>query len=118
MRDLITAIFPPGVPAVMKWRLSVFVFIVAFLGHVGWACGYLGPIGLGGGFALAADQKATDAKLTRILQLQISERIRSLSYERCLVIGHDAKARKAGEIEEWQMQYRQLSGERYPEPGC
>lgn len=118
MRDLISAVFPPGVPAVMKWRLSVFVFMVLFMGHIGWACGYLGPIGLGGGFALAADQKETDRKLTKILQLQISERIRSLSYECRVLVGHDAKARKASEIEEWQLQYRQLSGERYPEPGC
>jgi hypothetical protein len=102
----------------MKWRLSVFVFILAFMGHVGWACGYLGPLGLGGGFALASDQRATDAKLTRILQLQLSDRIRALSYERCIVVGRDARERKSREIEEWQLQYQQISGERYPEPGC
>jgi hypothetical protein len=96
---------------IVGWR----ALIVA---HVFWACGWLSMFGIGGGFALASDQRSTDAKLTKILQLQLSERIRSLSYERCLVIGHEQKARKASEIEEWQLQYKQLSGERYPEPGC
>lgn len=92
------------------WRLALVV-------HIAFACGWLGFLGLPG-FAMASDQKATDTKLTKILQLQISDRIRSLSYERCLLIGQDQKARKASEIEEWQLQYRQISGERYPEPGC
>jgi hypothetical protein len=95
---------------IVGWRLVL-------VAHIAFACGWLTFLGLPG-FALASDQRNTDAKLTKILQLQISERIRSLSYERCVVIGHDAKARKAGEIEEWQLQYKQISGERYPEPGC
>lgn len=97
--------------------------------HILFACNWLGFIGLYG-FARADDlkrveqtsiaaQKMTEDKVNTILRLQLSERIRNLVYERCLIVGGEAKSRKTSEIDAWQLEYERVSGGfRYPEPSC
>lgn len=77
MKDAIKELFPPEVPPVLKWRLAMFAVCVLFLFHIAWACGWLGNLGIGAGFATASelDSRATaveenvkDIKLTLIEQ--------------------------------------------------
>jgi hypothetical protein len=55
VKDALKELFPPEVPPVLKWRLAVFAVVVLFLFHVAWACGWLEGVGMGTGFASAAE---------------------------------------------------------------
>lgn len=53
------------------------------------------------------------------LQLSISDRLRELATVRCRsVIPHDQKQRINMAIEEWQVKYKEVVGERYAIPEC
>lgn len=122
------------------FRLGVLVFVV-------WGAGFLAPLGLSG-FAKAneVDQKIKAAvdpiyeqleaiksrelkeinnKLEtgermqkRILATQISAQLRDLNRMRCSTSDNTLRSRMEQDIEEAELEYKGLTGERYPLPAC
>lgn len=77
MKEFIEQLFPPDVPPIARWRLMVFAAFVVIFFHIGWACGLFKTIGLGQGFAMAADvrdiEKSTKDVSVRLLSQDLFE---------------------------------------------
>ena len=67
-------------------------------------------------YATASEVKMVEAKVDRVLQLQMAATIRSLQFEWCNANGN--KIIIASTIDDYQREYRELTGERYPLPKC
>jgi hypothetical protein len=67
-------------------------------------------------FATASEVKLVEAKIDRVLQIQIASTLRSLQMEYCRANGN--KQTIADTIEDYEREYRELTGERYPLPKC
>jgi hypothetical protein len=124
----------------VTYRAAVAVFLV-------WSIGFFAPVGYGG-FArgdevdekikaavdpvkaqleeikakeLAAikTQLDTSARTQRkILSAQLSSQLRDLNRLRCTASDAAVRGRMENEIEESEMEYQQLTGDRYPLPAC
>jgi hypothetical protein len=55
LKEAFDQLLPPDLPPVQKWRLLIFAASMVFLTHMLWACGWLSILGVGSGFAKAAD---------------------------------------------------------------
>lgn len=67
-------------------------------------------------YATAAEVKAVEKKVDRVLELTLSSTLRSLQFEWCKANGN--KLILASTIDDYQREYRGLTGERYPLPQC
>ena len=67
-------------------------------------------------FARASEVKLVEAKVDRVLELQMAATLRSLQTEYCNANGN--KLIIASTIDGYQREYRELTGERYPLPKC
>jgi hypothetical protein len=100
-------------PQVTKWRWIIVVFVLIL--------GLNGVMGRGafygfGAYALASDMQKVDTKTDRILTLQIASALRDLKKEECRSNGNKHIIRST--IEEYQEQYEEIKGKRYPLPSC
>ena len=137
VRDALIELFPPDVPRLVRWRLTISFVCAVFLFHVLWACGFVPGVP---GFAyadevdkkigkaleplyaqvgqLAKQQADTDEVVKDIRAEQIATRLRELKTMLCNAANHADSARLNTDIEVAQRQYRQLTGERYPAQEC
>ena len=141
-RNLLSALLFDSTPE-EKAKLSRAMFRIAGLVFVVWSLGTFRPVGLGG-FAKADDieKKRTEAieaavgplrmQLTTITtQLtvqdqvlkqiridQLATKLRDLHNMQCATDDKDALSRIATEINNTQIQFRVLTGERYPFEAC
>lgn len=134
MKEAFKTIFPPGVPTILKWRLSMFAAVVAIGVHIAWACGFLASIGLSG-FANASDidkkieplrndMAKIDAKVSalseQIVQSLASSKasdIRQLASRRCRAKAEEKEAINR-EIDMRQDEYYRLTSRLYQLPTC
>lgn len=127
-----------------KFMRISFRFAVAF--HIAWACGFLQPVGLIG-FAWASDVsdainhtekvhaellapvnkrldeisaqlKETQELSKKLLVGQLTQQLRDLHRIRCMTGDQSTRYRLEQDIEEAQINYRLLTGERYPLTPC
>lgn len=112
MKALLTALFPPGVPAVTRWRLAVCTALAFVCIHVVFAHGLL-PYA-GSGFAYADDVKSIKVELigkttfdTRVLQCK------SLADP-----NQSARNFYAQRMRELKQKYREVAGVDFDEPRC
>lgn len=110
MKQVLQEMFPPGVPAVVRWRLMMCAVCMGFLAHIGLACGYFPGFS---GFALAADVSALDDKVNTILVLSIETRLRELVQEQCHASTPSLRATLLQAIDELQAKHRALTGSNY-----
>lgn len=122
-----------------RLRLARITFRVIVSIHIMWACGLLAPLGLTGFvFADEVDSKiqqavepvnrklsAIESKLERnediqkrILTAQIAAQLRDLNRLRCSTADEHVRLRMERDIEEAEMEYKTLTGERYPLASC
>lgn len=67
-------------------------------------------------FAKASEVQAVNSKIDRVLEIQIAATLRDLQAEYCRANGN--KTVILNTIEEYERQYRDLTGKRYPLPPC
>ena len=67
-------------------------------------------------FARADEVKTVEKKVDRVLELTLSGTLRSLQFEWCKANGN--KLILASTIDDYQREYRSLTGDRYPLPKC
>jgi len=67
-------------------------------------------------FASADEVQKVEAKIDRVLIMQLAETLRNLQAEYCRSNGNKATIRRT--IEDYEQQYRELTGERYPLQDC
>jgi hypothetical protein len=68
-------------------------------------------------FATAVDFQIINKKVDRILIMQITEWLQSLQIQRCLASGENRRT-LSSTIEDFQEDYRDLTGARYPIRPC
>ena len=67
-------------------------------------------------FASASEVKIVETKVDRVLELTLSGTLRSLHFEWCKANGN--KMILVSTIDDYQREYRSLTGDRYPLPKC
>ena len=67
-------------------------------------------------YARASEVKLVEDKVDRVLQLQLAATLRSLQIEYCTANGN--KIIIASTIDDYQRDYREITGERYPLRKC
>jgi len=67
-------------------------------------------------FASASEVKIVETKVDRVLELTLSGTLRSLQFEWCKANGN--KMILVSTIDDYQREYRSLTGDRYPLPKC
>ena len=67
-------------------------------------------------FARADEVKTVEKKVDRVLELTLSGTLRSLQFEWCKANGN--KMILVSTIDDYQREYRSLTGDRYPLPKC
>lgn len=92
---------------VTTWRWIIVLCVVLLLTNA-----TAGRIGIGGYGAYAAQQ---DVQI--ILELQYAETIRNLHLQLCTIMPN-RNATLENTLEDYQRRYEQLTGHRYPLPGC
>ena len=79
---------------------------------IGWLAIFIGYAS----FARAADVQLVEAKVDRVLELQLSTTLRNLQLQYCVANGN--RIIIATLIDDYQREYRGLTGKRYPLPQC
>lgn len=69
-----------------------------------------------GNYARAGEVAAVESKIDRVLEIQLAATLRQMQDEYCRANG--SKAAIQDIIEDYQRQYRELTGRRYPLPAC
>jgi len=106
--DFLKFIVPPtGSNGVRPWRWAIFVCVVLLIGNAVGGRGFLGGYG-----AYAAQQ---DVQI--ILELQYAETIRNLHRQICQLRPARSPTLE-NTLEDYQRRYAELTGSRYPLPGC
>lgn len=126
VKDVLAELFPPDVPRIVRWRLVVAGVMTFMVFHILWACGLLPGVS---GFAQADDVEYKFAEIKKqlkdssevqkkILQAQLAAQLRDLHKIRCGSSDENVKLRLDREIDEAQLEYKTLTGERYPLQAC
>ena len=109
-------------PRVWRWRLTIAGLVALLLltsaGHIAMACGYIPGWS---GFALAAEVREVDDKLSSMQRALIEERILKMRERQCRAISNDnemARRFAAERMSELQREYRQMFGYAYDAPPC
>ena len=111
MLRLLDKITPPG-DAITKWRWFIAIAVVLLLVNVAMGRGLLGI----GAYASEGALQTQGTKIDRLLKLQIAATIRELKKEECRSNGN--KTLLQDTIEDYQQQYIDVAGKRYPLPRC
>lgn len=141
MKEVLALLFPPGVPAIQRWRLAMFAAVAVLIFFMLWSIGSFASTPLGDGFARASPMRAeidhkqgellkVISELTATVQNSIRERKRELAKSLQTQIRAQAlkncKAKTSVEREETnreidllQEQYAEADGGRpYDVPEC
>ena len=111
---MLDKLIPPDDPRkVTNWRW--FVAIAVALIAVNSIAGRIGMFGFGA-YASAAELQEQSKKIDRLLTISLAQTIRDLRKEECRADGN--KRTLQNTIEEYQEQYREITGQRYPLPPC
>lgn len=118
-KDIASALFPPGIPAIARWRLVIFASVAVLMFHVAWACGWLGYIGLGNGFAYAEDVQKVQTDITSLRQSIIEQTMFDMQIRRCAAPqGGELRRFLTEKIQRLQNEYRDITGIVYQLPSC
>jgi len=109
-----SALIPPGIRPHLKWRLVVSLSICGMLLYVIWSLGLLGVPGL----ARASDVEKLQKRVDISAQLSLAAEIRAQVHARCVVTDQSTKEAITRYIDDLQRQYREITGDRYPEGQC
>jgi hypothetical protein len=115
IKEVVKEIFPPEVPAVIRWRLVVFAVCLAFALHILWARGMIPGVS---GFAYASDVAKLRASVETILKMQLEDRLRNLQSEKCRADSEALKRVIQIEIDRLQHEHKQLDGTIYTLTRC
>ena len=110
---MLERLIPPDEPhKVTRWRWGVFIALGLLL--INSAAGR----GIIPGFAYASEHQVEKQgeKLDKLLALQIASIIRDLRKEECAANGSKSVIQRT--IDEYQAQYIEITGRRYPIPQC
>lgn len=118
MKEAISALFPPGVPALVRWRLAVFAVLVVMIGHVIWACGWLDRFGVGGGFAYAADMIRVSDDVSSIKVELIEQKLFDTRVRQCSAQSREPRIFYSEKLQELMRRYRELTESDYNPPQC
>lgn len=69
-----------------------------------------------GNYARASEVQAVESKIDWVLEIQLAATLREMQNEYCRANGNKAAIQDI--IEDYQRQYRELTGRRYPLPAC
>ena len=112
--NLIAKLIPPDDPRKeTQWRWLVFITLVLLL--------FNGAIGRGimlgvGSYAYASDVAKNEKAINRVLVLGYARELRNLRIDECIANGSKSAIRAA--MEEFQLDYIELTGIRYPLLSC
>ena len=118
LKELGTILFPPDVPAVIKWRLAVFATIIVIVAHAMWGHGWLSGIGLGDGYAYADSLKSVRADVSQIQAALTEQRIFDLRIRQCEADTQEQKRFYTQRVQELMNEYRAITGTEYRLPAC
>lgn len=119
LRDVAKEIFPPGVPAILRWRLAMFAVVMLMLFHIAWACGWLAYAGLGDGFAHAAEVNKVQGDISTLRESILEQQLFDMHIKRCASPdGSEIRTYLAEKIQTKQKEYRRITGAIYDLPGC
>lgn len=119
MKDLLAALFPPEIPAIARWRLTMFAAAVLMCLHVAWACGWLGYLGLGRGFAYAGDVVQVRAEVSSVREELIEDQIWRTRVQQCQAIKDgDSSSAYAQRVSQLLAKYQALTGRQYQMLSC
>lgn len=105
-------IIPPDDPGKLAtWRGFVAVFILVLIADALSGRGWILPFGE---YAYAEEMAEQAEKIDRILAMQIASALRDLRVEQC----RSNERIIADTIEDYQQEFREVTGERYPLPPC
>ena len=138
LKDTVAAILVDATPE-ERAKLVRLIFRIIVSVHILWACGFLAPMGLTGFvFADEVDTKIekavepiyaqlgeistqlarNEAMAKRVLVAALAAQIRDLNRARCSTTDHETRRRMEADIEEAELEYRNIMGERYPLSQC
>jgi hypothetical protein len=122
LKSVLSSLFPPGVPAVARWRLAMFAAVLMLLVHVAWACGWLSRLGLGDGFAYASDVVKVRDDVSSVKVELLEQQIWDTRVRQCELVnkeGNDSAASAYGQrVTQLLSKYQALTGRTYPVLSC
>ena len=119
LKDVAKELFPPDVPAIVKWRLMMSAVSMVMLFHVAWACGWMAYAGLGSGFAYAADVQSMQKTLNSLRTTALEQNMFDMHLKRCAADeGSEIRRFLTEKIESLQREYRELQSANYALPRC
>lgn len=122
MKDALKLLFPPEVPPVVKWRLAMCAAVVLFLFHVAWACGWLEGLGMGNGFASAAELDrrvgSVEANVKDIKLSLLEQSIFDAKESECTATDPSARRFFASRVQTLSREYSALSNFIFNIPPC
>lgn len=114
MNEGLRSLIPPGIRPHLKWRIVVSLSICGLILYVLWTLGMLGVPG----FARAADVDQLQKRVDISAQLNLATEIRIQVRTRCQVPDQASKDSITRYIDDLQRQYKEITGDRYPEASC
>ena len=99
-------------------RLVIVSMALAVSLHVAWICGLLEPMGLHVPYAKAEDFAQVQRSVAISAKINISRELRDQYALRCRTSDTSVRVALSNYIESLQLEYQQLTGQRYPEPSC
>lgn len=118
MKELFVSLFPPDVPAVVKWRLSIFAAVALMAAHVAWACGWLENLGIGSGFAYSEDVEKVQEDVSSIKLALIEQRLFDVRLRQCSASSQEAKRFYLQQLQELMSEYQRLTEREHKPPSC
>ena len=109
---LIDKLIPPNDAGVANWRWMIAIAVVLLLVNGAMGRGFMGI----GAYASEHAMVEQGVKIDRLLILQIAQTLRDLKKEECRSNGNKYVILRT--IEEYQQQYIEISGSRYPLSQC
>lgn len=92
-------------------------WVVVVSTHIAWACGFLTILGLSG-FARADDVRELQKTVAASARVTISQEIRQQVRVRCATKDQNVADSLTRYIDNLQVEYERLAGQRFPEPPC
>ena len=119
LKTALASLFPPGVPAVARWRLAMFAAIVLLFAHVAWACGWLKWLGIGEGFAYAGEVVKVRDDVSSLKVELIEQQIWETRVRQCEAVrgGYDMTA-YGQRVTQLLAKYQALTNRTFPLLSC
>lgn len=121
MRDVVELIFPPGIPAIARWRLAMAACMGMLFLHAGWASGLMTRLGIGSGFAVADDLKEIGDQVGDIKLQLLEQDIFNARLHQCTAVkesNREARQYWTQRLAELLQDYIKRTGVQYQLPTC